>query len=127
VPDFSPGVTFFHKPATGLPPHLWMVISRPTAKGHVLIVNFTEYKDDGDVTCTIDVGEHPFIKKRTSVRYLSMRAVAPSVLADYEAKGLVCRRERLSAAILARVRTGALESPLCKNAFKEILRGDGAA
>ena len=52
--------------------HLWIVISDPKQnRGKVLLVNFSSVKPSVrfDDACVVDVGDHPYIKKKTFVYY----------------------------------------------------------
>jgi hypothetical protein len=50
--------------------HLWVVISDPSIDSEdVVVVNLTTHKNAEEEACILDVGDHPFIKHKTVVRY----------------------------------------------------------
>jgi hypothetical protein len=63
-------------------PHLWIVISDPSADSvNVVIVNLTSHDDPSkDASCFLQPGEHPWITHETCVRYKDARVVAESQL-----------------------------------------------
>jgi len=69
---FSPGDTFIKRPTSGIPSHLWIVVSDPALDlEQVLIVNLTTSKPGSDVdpACVVLPGEHPFVRMESYVIY----------------------------------------------------------
>ncbi len=56
-------------PDTSLDSHLWMVISDPAQSDECVIVSFTSWRADKDQACVVDVGEHPYVSKKTCVNF----------------------------------------------------------
>jgi len=89
-------------------PHLWVVLTPPDDTGEVVIVNFTS--DHFDTTCPIEVGEHPFVKHRTFVRYQDAVLTSAKLLQKGVSKGFLQPHKPLSPALLKRIREGAVIS-----------------
>ena len=55
--------------------HLWIVISLPQDDpDHVVIVNLTSHdSQEKDGSCVLNIGDHPWIRHATSVRYRDAR------------------------------------------------------
>ena len=107
----KPGDTFYD--ASGIiDGHLWVVISDPSAypDDKVLIVNLTSWKSDRDQSCTLEAGEHPFIKHKTCVNYRESRLVDTADLDRAVQRGSLKKREQISPALLDRIRKGAARS-----------------
>lgn len=107
--------------------HLWMVISEP-ADQRVVIVNFTSWTPGCDETCIVEPGEHPFVRRKTVVRYSGARVLKRENLAGAlamehsDGSGFVCpRRDDLSPELLLRVQVGATTSRLTPLTAKEIV------
>jgi len=49
--------------------HLYFIISDPDSDNNVLVVNITEERDRSDKSCSLDVGDHPAIRKKSVVYY----------------------------------------------------------
>lgn len=61
-----------------LPPppfnHLDVVISNPSLDGRVVMVSFTTHTPNEEQLCIIESGEHPFVNRKTAVRYKDARS-----------------------------------------------------
>lgn len=91
--------------------HVWMIISDPGLDaGKVLMVNFTTWEPALDQGCLIDVGEHSFISGRTVINYARSKVVTNAQLEKLKADGRLSMLEPLSAALLRKVRDGAMLS-----------------
>lgn len=93
--------------------HLWIVINDPAQHGgRALFVNVTTMRADAETTCILAKAEHPFIKHESYVRYISARD------ADVASLDVLINAKKLrpqppaSAALLAKLRAGAVASPL---------------
>ena len=62
-------------------PHLWVVLTTPSEFGKSVCVNITSYgKAFCDKTVVLEPGEHPFIVKRSVVRYGDARELNMNAL-----------------------------------------------
>jgi hypothetical protein len=93
-------------PGTSYDSHLWMVISDPAIGEHCVIVNFTTWRADKDQSCVVDVGEHPYISKRTCVNYHDAKKVSISDLDRLVASQRLKPLAPLSPTLLAKIRKG---------------------
>lgn len=120
--SFSAGDTFENKSARSTPIHLWAVISdTQQSVDEIVIVNFTSWRENGDKSCLLDKGDHPYIHHQTYINYRDAYVVTLAKLEELESKGLITRNETLKSSILARVREGAMVSPFAKLKIRKIL------
>jgi len=105
----------------GLLSHFWMVISRETGYGWV-IVNLTTYRLGCDESCLLGPNDHPWIRHRSSIEY--RRAVTLTVfrLGEMVRLGMVAWKEPLRPETLRKVQEGAVKSKFFKNRFKGFIR-----
>ncbi len=105
----------------GLLRHLWMVISRETGDGWV-IVNLTTYRPDCDESCLLGPNDHPWIRHRSSVEY--RRAVTLTVfrLGEMERFSFIDWKEPFRPETLRKIQEGGLKSKFLKNRFKGFVR-----
>ena len=105
--------------------HLWIVVSDPQAdRGKVVIVNMTT-DDDVDPSCILNVGDHPFVRHRTRIRYDMARIVTDADLERHISSNTIRLHERASPAIVERIRQGAVSSPYVPFGCKQILIDQG--
>jgi hypothetical protein len=106
----------FKFPPRVLDNHLWMVISDPQSypDDPVVIVNFTTHRPDKDPACILNVGDHAFIVRETSVYYDGARFAQNSRLDHLVECGDVISDVPLTKEILARIREGARDSEFIK-------------
>ena len=103
--------------------HLWMVISHPCAKTNkCVLVNLTGWIRVGDQTCLVDVGEHPYVKKRSLVFYPGARMYTPEYITKLRQAGLLDDREDLAPGLLKKVQIGSILSPHFPIIPKEIMK-----
>ncbi len=103
----SPGDTVL-----GLDPHdhLWIVLSNPV-DGAVAVINITTHRQGcPDPTFHLDVGDHPFVIRRSCVRYQDAYMNPLDRLMEAVNRGVFPRREPLGAELLRAVQHGALQS-----------------
>jgi hypothetical protein len=81
-----------------------MVISDPTIGEYCVIVNFTAWRADKDQACVVEVGEHPYISKKTCVNYRDAKKVRASDLDALVASENLKRLAPLSDDLLAKIR-----------------------
>ena len=97
---------------TFLPPkpynHLYMVISDPALDAdNLVIVNFTTFSTDEEDSCVAQAGEHPFLTRKSCVRYKDGRKTSVAALNELVKKGVMKPHKPLSSDLLERVRRGA--------------------
>jgi hypothetical protein len=90
-------------------PHLWIIISEPepgTAK--CVAVNITSFTNNqGDTSCVLNPGEHPFIRDISVINYDDAQKVDGSSLQKMEAAGFLEKREPVSSQLLMKIQQGA--------------------
>jgi hypothetical protein len=102
--------------------HLYMVISEPTLdQANVVLVNFTGYSLDEEVCCIADPGEHPFLDKKSCVRYKDARIASTALLDKLVQAGKLQPHKPLSQLLLSRVRAGAAASGFLPEGCRKIL------
>ena len=85
--------------------HLWVVSSLPDDKtGAVVLVNFTEHRDNKDKSCVVDVGDHPYITKKSVVEYRRAWVCTPEEQASL--KKSLQMHEAVSPELLQRIQNG---------------------
>ena len=57
-----------------------MVCSLPDQDGAVVIINMTGWKQDCDESCTVEVGEHPWVTKKTVMAFGRAQTAAQATL-----------------------------------------------
>lgn len=103
--------------------HLWFIVSDPAFDGeHVVIANFTGFKSWQDPTCIVDVGDHPFITKKTCVYYAKSKIVTSADLETQLSCGSIILGEPLSPDLLKKIRDGAAASRRTPFPCKQVLR-----
>lgn len=121
---FSSGDSFLNNSSSGLPSHLWIVISEPTHSfEQVVIVNFTTYNGlrDEDQSCVLSNGEHSFIKHKTYVNYRDAQTPRIHMLKKAETTGLITRMEPVDEILLAKILEGAKSTPFLKLKIRKLL------
>ena len=87
-----------------------MVISDPTVGERCVIVNFTTWRADKNQACVLEVGEHPYISRKTCVNYRDAKKLRTSDLDDLVASRNLQRSVPLSPVLLAKIRKAVPES-----------------
>lgn len=99
------------EPGTSLDSHLWIVISDPQQNSdQIVIVNLTSFRPDKDQACVLDVGDHPFIQKRTCVNYADAKVQPAASLQKLLDSGKIKSHAKCSSELLAKIRAGVAES-----------------
>lgn len=89
--------------------------------GSLIICHFTTRRRHSDPTCIVQPGEHEFIDRETAVRFDQAHVCPADRIVNLQ--GVIVRNlAPLSAALLARIRQGALDSPQTSDEVKELLR-----
>ncbi len=89
--------------------HLCIILKNPfDVNRQVLYVPIITFRNKSDTTCTLEVGDHPFIKHKSCVHYDKVQQRAESQLLRRCNNKL---QEPLSKEVLKRVLDGVLDSP----------------
>jgi hypothetical protein len=64
-----PGFAFRLSVCQDSPQHWYFVLAGPSPEGEFLAVNFTGFSQYKDGECVVEVGDHPFVTKKTIVKY----------------------------------------------------------
>lgn len=99
-------------------PHLWIVVTNPNKENHVLIVNLTTLKEGQDQTVILNLGDHPFISRPSSVFYREAEVADNSKLEQAERAGAIAKREDCRPEVIKLVRDGVNASPHARRAIK---------
>ncbi len=106
--------------------HLWMVLSDPALNANqVLIVSLTTWGKDDDPACVLNVGDHPFVRQKSFIKYTHAKVVTDQQLEEFRARGQIQVQAPLSADVLKRVRDGAAESRFMALGYADILIDQG--
>jgi hypothetical protein len=124
---FSKGDTFlFPLNCPNTIDHLWAIISDPDANGSFAAANLTDFENNaGDTNCIIEVGEHPYVTKRSVIKYGDARLFTEVKLQQAEAGRLLVKRQPLSGVLLAKIQNGALTSDDTPPQVSETVRTHG--
>jgi hypothetical protein len=111
---------------TFIPPkpydHLYMVISDPSVDSErIVLVNFTSFDVDEEDCCIAQKGEHPFLTRKSCVRYKDARITSTSAVDKLVAGGKMRQHKPLSDGLLKRVRDGASNSDFLPEGCRKIL------
>jgi hypothetical protein len=92
--------------------HLWIVINDPKQHADTaLFVNVTTLTSISEKTCTLRAGEHPFITHASCIRFASAKIALVTELDTLESCKLIARKQRATAALVAKIRAAAQASP----------------
>ena len=107
-------------------PHLWIVLTQPDEEGKAVCVNVSSsWSSLSDKTVILKGGDHPFISRKSAVRYmdadlLSVRAVDEGLRLALD---ITCvEREPCTPELLSKAQKGLLKSPHTPNRIKEKMR-----
>ncbi len=118
----SEGDTFLPPPPFN---HLYVVISNPSLDGRVVMVSFTTHTPNEEQLCIIESGEHPFVNRKTAVRYKDARSATTAQLEAVVKIGQLKPHSPVSAELLARMRVGAASSDFLPEGCRKILTEQG--
>ena len=120
MPPFTAGDTLLIWEPSFQKAHLWFMLtdeySEPPRVLAVMLRTRTRFTDD---TVLLAPGDHPFIRHESAVHYSTSCEFLVSALSDWMASGTCHRRQRMSGALLARVRKGLVDSVFSKNAYRD--------
>lgn len=115
----SPGATIIGLDQGG---HLWIVMSE-ARDGRIAVVNLTTHTESCfDGSCHLDVGDHPFVVRRSCVYYRGAFMADADYLAKAFDEGMFPVRESLADEVLRRVQEGALASRFAAKDVKAAVR-----
>jgi hypothetical protein len=107
----------FLMPAPGgvATPHLWIVVTQPDPQTHLCaIVSVTTLRNSKDQTVILRPGDHPFIRRDSTIFYGDAMIVDALRLESETAAGLALVREGCSKAILKLLQDGVVASPFTR-------------
>ena len=119
------GQTFINKPAPGVPPHLWMVVSDPAKGPRVVLVNVSSTKCPSGEECVIRRGEHASASHDSYVRFREVRVSDLGKVDQGLKAGVLQQAKDLDPKILQRVQRAVVESKAVPTEAKDILRAQG--
>lgn len=102
--------------------HLFILLTDPvTAEKLVLIVSVSSIKDGvwHDTTCILEVGDHPFITRRSWVNYWTSRIEPAEKLTNGVHRGVLIPQDMVESHIFQRICKGMFESDHCKPKFRD--------
>lgn len=91
--------------------------------GSVITCNFTECTRGSDQTCIVLPGEHPSITKKSVVNFRKAHHCGAGTPFESLQRLIESHKPPLNSALLARIRQGALDSPLTPDKIKQALNG----
>jgi hypothetical protein len=113
--DISPGQTFLAKtgsPSDSSKKHMYVVLTEPvdtaTRRACVLWVCWSSVREGRfhDDTCILDVGDHPFITRRTWVNYEQSAIVTVEEIRKNLNRGVLTKEDPLKESALNRIVEG---------------------
>jgi hypothetical protein len=105
--------------------HLWAVISEPSFDpDNLVVVMFVSWKRHCDQNCILDVGDHPFIQRRTCVEYHRATIKSDANLEQQFRANRLVLKARLSPSALAKIRRAAQDADM-RNDCRDVLRQQG--
>jgi hypothetical protein len=106
--------------------HLWIVLSDPkTDPDSVLIVNLTTVDARKETVCVLHVGDHPWVRHESCVNYADAVVTSDAKLLPAKDAGAIRLQDPVSAAVLQRMREGAMNSTRIALDHAEILINQG--
>jgi hypothetical protein len=102
--------------------HLWIVVSLPTAEGHVALVSFTTRRWNSDASCVVQAGEHPWVKHETVVEYEKARVFDLPTQQKVLANKMLRPQADVSRSLLQRIQLGALSSDLAAQKVQALIK-----
>ena len=107
--------------------HLWIVLSRPTRDGQVVIANISSVPCPSGEVCTLEPGEHPFVEHTSYVRLLEARPVPAAVIDQFVGDGTARRQPDLGPTVLRRLQHAVAASEAVRMDAVKILCDQGFA
>ncbi|HET6843927.1 MAG TPA: hypothetical protein VFK06_19960 [Candidatus Angelobacter sp.] len=101
--------------------HLWIVITSP-AEGEVVTVSVTTRRKKSESLVLLKQGDHPFIVHDSVVAYSYARIRAVDDIETAFLNGTAKRREPVSQELLARIKTGLVDSDFTPNGVRHYFK-----
>lgn len=118
------GSTLYLSEVPGAKPHLWLVVTDPYGNPpEVVAVMVRTPKTFTDETVLLEVGDHPFIERRSCVHFSSAQRFRVSAILKRASDGHCELRSDMTKRMLARVRAGLRSSPFTVNAIRDYCVG----
>lgn len=95
--------------------HLWVVITEPSPRNYIALVNLTTRRPPCDDSCIVTVGEHPFVRHESVVAYRHARMIDSDLLASQ------VQHQPASLALVRRMQEGALVSDYTADKVKAVV------
>jgi hypothetical protein len=106
--------------------HLWVVLTKPDAKGRPVCANITTAHSYSERTVVLQAGEHPFIKHESVVMFADARILDLNVVQkalDYKQTTYVAStHKKCSVGLLKKIQDGLLRSKQASNDVKDFFR-----
>ncbi|MDR3306475.1 MAG: hypothetical protein LBS61_02205 [Endomicrobium sp.] len=99
--------------------HLYFIISDPDSDNNVLVVNITEERNRSDKSCSLDVGDHPSIRKKSVVYYRKALELNESKIATKILNKIYRNDIKLTDVILKKIQDGAKKSIFLSDNLKK--------
>jgi hypothetical protein len=90
--------------------HLFIIIAIEKSSNAALLVNITSPKIGCDCSCSINIGEHPFLEYNSVINYGDARVTPISNLEYSLKKSIIKKHSPVSKELLKKIRDGALIS-----------------
>jgi len=115
------------EPGCGLDSHLWIIVSDPVEyPDQVFGLNVTTWCDGhSDNACILDVGDHPWIRRKSCIYYETPKIFINKQLDLLESKRLLTLHERLTESVFNRVLQGCMESRHLETGWVDMLVHQG--
>ena len=92
-------------------PHLWIVATEPLATtSEAILVNVTTLRDHSDTTLILDVGDHPFIVRKSVIFFDDAQIIDTRKLAAGIQAGFWRQKERCSDYLIDRIQKALVAS-----------------
>jgi hypothetical protein len=115
------GVCLHLRSASSQSSHLWIVLSDPdnSEPPEVAMVNLTSHKEGLDETVVLEVGDHPFVRRKTIVNYAGAKIVQAVRLENaIKANLTILHNDRCPSDLLQRIREGVAATDHATPSFK---------
>lgn len=119
------GNTFYAEIPQGETPHLFFVMTDPFGEPPAVItVNISTLKgiDTEDRTTVLDVGDHPFINRKSYIAYDYARKLNVDIILKRLEKGLIELRDDVEETVFNRILEGLYESRRTPDNIKHACR-----
>lgn len=118
----NPGETFI---GYDLGNHLWIVLSLPTERGEIALVNLTTHGRSGGCVnhcVVVQPGEHPFVRRDSCVHYRKAVLGLAAPLDEARERRTLRTHAPVDPELLRRIQEGALAAHETEDGFKAAVR-----